>query len=111
MFQQIEKLLGTQDIDLFASRHNAQKRRYVSWKPDPEACTFDAFALNWEGLKGYAFPPFCLIGRCLAKVRRYKAKLVLITPIWQTQQWYPGMSVREPNAEPINPMHRETHTH
>ena len=37
----------------------------MSWKPDPEAEEEDAFTLNWSQLRGYAFPPFALIGRCL----------------------------------------------
>ena len=37
---------------------------------------------------GLRFPPFCLIGRCLAKIRQEQATLVLVTPTWQTQPWY-----------------------
>ncbi|XP_064645941.1 uncharacterized protein LOC135499210 [Lineus longissimus] len=62
---------------LFASRHNRQKQQYVSWKPDPRAITFNAFALDWGRLEAYAFPPFCLIGRCLAKVKEDKANMIL----------------------------------
>ena len=40
---------------------------------------------------GYAFPPFCLIGRCLKKVREEEASLLLVTPIWKSQPWYPAL--------------------
>ena len=40
---------------------------------------------------GYAYPPFCLIGRCLKKVREEKASLVLVVPIWRSQPWYPAL--------------------
>ena len=37
----------------------------------------------------YAFPLFNLIGRVLAKVQRERSTLILITPAWQTQSWFP----------------------
>ena len=37
---------------------------------DPEAWQVDAFTVLWIKELGYAFPPFCLIGRCLASVDR-----------------------------------------
>ena len=37
----------------------------------------------------YIFPPFSLISRILAKVRRDKAVAILIVPVWPTQGWYP----------------------
>ena len=41
----------------------------------------DAFSLQWNKVKGYAFPPFCVLGRCLGQV--------LVEPVWKTQPWYP----------------------
>ena len=40
---------------------------------------------------GYAFPPFCLIGRVLKKVQLDQATLIVVTPEWQTQSWYPQL--------------------
>ena len=37
----------------------------------------------------YAFPPFCLIMKTLAKIWEEGGELVLITPVWPTQAWYP----------------------
>ena len=34
---------GGCDIDLFASRGNAQLKSYVSWRPNPDAMDVDAF--------------------------------------------------------------------
>ena len=87
-FAQINHQWGPLEIDLFADRLNAQTKTYISWKPDPLALMTDAFLCPWKE-KCYAFPPFCLIGRCLAKVQREKTNLVLIAPIWQGQYWYP----------------------
>ena len=77
------------DVDLFASAWNAQLDNFVSWIPQPRAMAVNAFSLNWRSVAGYAFPPFNLIFKCLDKIRREKANLVLICPVWPTQPWYP----------------------
>ena len=64
---------------------------YASWKPDPGATYTDAMTLNWSLLKGYAFPPFSLIGPVLKKVSQDKANLVLVAPVWQAQPWWPAL--------------------
>ena len=71
--------------DLFAS----QLPRFYSWCPDPEAEAIDAFTQNWALNRGYANPPWCLISRCLAQVKQQQAKIVLLTPWWTTQPWFP----------------------
>ena len=45
--------------------------------------------MNSASEEPYAYPPFCLIARCLAKVNKDQAVLVIITPTWQTQAYYP----------------------
>ena len=37
----------TPEIDMFASRINAQFARYVAYRPDPAAVAVDAFSINW----------------------------------------------------------------
>ena len=88
-FQEIASHYGTPEIDLFASRLNKQVERYVAWQPDPEAENVDAFTLDWGPLDFYAFPPFCLISRCLQKIRQDKAKGIVVVPNWPTQPWFP----------------------
>ena len=88
VFLQLEKQLGPWQVDLFADRVNVQKTQYYSWKPDPGAVKTDTLTVKWQKIQGYVFPPFCLIGRCLAKIRQEQATLVLVTPMWQTQPWY-----------------------
>lgn len=77
------------EIDLFAAAWNAQLIKFTSWQPQPGAWAVNAFTFSWENLKAYAFPPFSLILRCLAKTRRKLADLVLITPYWPSQVWFP----------------------
>ena len=90
---------GTADIDLFASRVSRQLPCYISWKLDPFSKGRDVYQRSWEYQNGYAFPPFSLIGRVLRKVQTDQAKLLLVTPTWQSQSWYPcliQMSVDKP---------------
>jgi len=100
VFNQLMKQMGPCEIDLFASRLTAQLPTYMSWRPDPEAVATDALAQPWNFARGYAFPPFALIGRCLNKVHRERVpEMVLVTPIWPTQTWFPmlvWMSIRRP---------------
>lgn len=79
VFNEITIRFGTPDLDLFASRLN----------PDPGAESVDAFSLNWGGMYIYAFPPFCLINRCLTKIKQDKATGILVVPDWPTQAWFP----------------------
>jgi hypothetical protein len=90
VFNSLYQKWGPLDIDLFASRLTFQLDHYVSWRPDPSAIHTDAFTLNWATFRGYAFPPFAMIGRCLQLIQSQKVEhLVLVAPIWPTQAWYP----------------------
>ena len=82
------QILSPCQVDLFASRISTQLPKYMSWKPDPGAIATDVLSQPWKDIKGYAFPPFALIGRCLSKVQRERVKeLILITPVLPTQPW------------------------
>ena len=76
-------------IDLFASSVNAKQPRYISWLPDPHAYAVDAFTVSWQDLTFYAFPPFSLLPRVLAKIIQDKATGLLIVPKWTPQSWFP----------------------
>ena len=91
VFWRICQVFGTPEIDLFASRVSKQLEKYLSWKTDPFSLGRDAFQTNWSQGLNYAFPPFNLIGRVLAKVQRERANLILITLAWQTQSWFPKL--------------------
>ena len=89
VFHQIMEALGPCQIDLFASRLSAQLPRYMSWRPDPGSIATDALSQPWMEIRGFAFPPFSLIGRCLSKVKREKvSELILVAPVWPTQPWF-----------------------
>lgn len=99
VFREICKKFGSPKIDLFASRLNTQLPTYISWLPDPNASAVDAFTLDWHDLDFYAFPPFCLIPKCLQKIRQDNAQGIMVVPCWPTQPWFPllnDMLIGEP---------------
>ena len=87
-FNIISKKWGPFDIDLFASKVNAKNIKFCSWKREPDAYAIDAFTLNWQKFLFYAFPPFALIAKVVAKIAANKANGVLIVPYWPTQPWF-----------------------
>ncbi|XP_051175652.1 uncharacterized protein LOC127290874 [Leptopilina boulardi] len=98
-FTKIKRQFGQFDIDLFASRANAKCETYVSWHRDPDSIKIDAFTLNWEGYKFYAFPPFSIILQVLQKIQVDGAEGVVVVPEWPTQPWYPlflSLAISEP---------------
>ena len=88
VFQKITKIIGTPDMDLFASRLTYQVPAYMEWLPDPGIKATYAFQQKWEHLFPYAFPPFALINRTLSKVNKDQLRIILVKPIWRTQPWY-----------------------
>ena len=79
------------EIDLFASRLTFQLPSFFSWRTDPLAEVTDAFLQDWRDMKGYASPPWNLIGRIVAKIEEQEAEVILIAPIWPSQPWYPRL--------------------
>ena len=76
------------NIDIFASRLNAQFPAYVSYRPDPGAIAVDAFTLNLAKFQFYAFPPFSVIATLLQKIQEEGATGIVVVPDWPTQSWY-----------------------
>lgn len=87
-FQSVCARFGKPTIDLFASYLTAQCPKYYSWMPDPGSSGVDAFTHKWED-GFYAFPPFCLVGRVLRKVREDNVTGIVVAPKWTAQTWYP----------------------
>ena len=71
LFQKICEEFGKPEVDLFASRLNYQLEKYMSWKPDPQACAVDALCVSWKDIYFYAFPPFSMILKVLQKIVGY----------------------------------------
>lgn len=88
VFNDITRLFGKPNIDLFANSLNAQVEIYCAWKPDPNASFVDAFTIDWSKFFSYIFPPFSLIGKCLQKIMEERAECIMVVPVWTTQVWY-----------------------
>ena len=69
----------TPDIDLFASRENAQLPKYCSWRVDKKSLG-NAFDMNWTGGKFWLNPPWELIPRVLRKMQREPCLALVCLP-------------------------------
>ena len=93
-------------LDLFASRTSHLLPRYMSWKADPDAIAVNALAQNWSESDSqvYAFPPFCLIGKVLQKLKTQTSEMILICPFWPTQPFFSNlleMAIKPPLRLPL----------
>ena len=48
----------------------------------------DAFSIGCSQFFFYAFPPFCLVSRCVQKIMHDKASGILVIPLWTTQPYF-----------------------
>jgi hypothetical protein len=110
LYQEAFRLLHNlwpMQVDLFAAAWNAQLPQFVSWMPQPNAMAVNAFSISWSTLQGYLFPPFALIPRCLAKIKKERAEMVLVCPLWTSQPWFPlliEMAVEMPRVFRSHPI-------
>ena len=80
---------GNPSIDLFATCLNAKLPLYCSFVPDPQAVFEDAFRHPWDDLDLYAFPPFPLVGRVIARVQESsRVAMTLVAPLWPEKEWF-----------------------
>ena len=80
---------GNPSIDLFATCLNAKLPLYCSLVPDPQAVFEDAFRHPWDDLDLYAFPPFPLVGRVIARVQESsRVAMTLVAPLWPEKEWF-----------------------
>ena len=81
--------VGNPSIDLFATCLNAKLPLYCSLVPDPQAVFEDAFRHPWDDLDLYAFPPFALVGRVIARVQQSsRVAMTLVAPLWPEKEWF-----------------------
>ena len=80
---------GNPSIDLFATCLNAKLPLYCSLVPDPQVVFEDAFRHPWDDLDLYAFPPFPLVGRVIARVQESSSvAMTLVAPLWPEKEWF-----------------------
>ena len=90
---------GNPSIDLFATCLNAKLPLYCSLVPDPQAVFEDAFRHPWDDLDLYAFPPFPLVGRVIARVQESsRVAMTLVAPLWPEKEWFADLLLRQPHC-------------
>ena len=83
------RVWGNPSIDLFATCLNAKLPLYCSLVPDPQAVFEDAFRHPWDDLDLYAFPPFPLVGRVIARIQESsRVAMTLVAPLWPEKEWF-----------------------
>ena len=91
-FKTILPLIKQCNFDLFASHVNAKFPAFCSWYPNPGASHIDAFTLDWNSHRCYAFPPFRLLPRCLSYIRNHRVKdITFLVPYMLGQIWFPDL--------------------
>ena len=104
VFRSLSRLWPVQ-IDLFATSANRQCCLFFSPFRDPLAAGTDAFLQCWDGLQAYAFPPWSILPKVLAKLRVSPGlKLTLIAPYWPQRPWFVDLlhlSLAPPVALPL----------
>ena len=80
---------GSLSIDLFVTSLNTKLPLYCSLVPDPQEVFEDEFRHPWANLDLYAFPPFPLVGRVVARVRETpNLSMTLVTSLWPEKEWF-----------------------
>ena len=106
VFQSLHRRWPVQ-IDLFATSGNRHCSIFFSPFRDPLASDTDAFLQSWDSLQAYAFPPWSIIPRVLAKLRvSHGTKLTLVAPYWPQRPWFPDLlqlSLEPPVVLPERP--------
>ena len=83
------RVSGNPSIDLFATCLNTKLPLYCSRVPDPQVVFEDVFRHPWDDLDLYAFPPFPLVGRVIARVRESsRVAMTLVAPLWPEKEWF-----------------------
>ncbi len=89
--EKLWNLWGQPDIDLFANWMNTKCAYYMSYIFDDEAYCVNAFTTSWNDMFAYAFPPFVLIDKVIAKFKEEGDRLILIAPLNPERAWYPTL--------------------
>jgi hypothetical protein len=59
----------------------------------PESECIDAFSFQWKTEFCYLFPPFSLISRCVQKIVREEAEILIIVPLKTSIEGLPQISI------------------
>jgi hypothetical protein len=82
--------LGTCDVDVFATLHNAVLPRFISRHLTHTAEASDAFSVSWSHDRMYISPDFSrgFIQKVLDKIERDNATVVSVVPHWPRKRFW-----------------------
>lgn len=81
---------GKPQVDLFATRNNAQVKHFFSRFVDEDALGTDALAQYWLQDLVYGNPPWRLIMPVLRKLATEPhGRCILVLPKWPSAAWWP----------------------
>ncbi|CAJ0955193.1 unnamed protein product [Ranitomeya imitator] len=89
VFNQIVRLWGCPEIDLFASRGNKKLHQFCSLDPRDNPYAVDALLIPWNFNLAYAFPPLNLIPIVLRKICEDGARVLV--PMVEKHVHFPTM--------------------
>ena len=101
-FLWLTELVGSMQVDLFATLENHQVPSYVSPCPDPNAVEINALSLQWNRWDSiYLFPPTVLLPKVSSLLLKFQGRGVLVAPFHAQSSWLPNLLRRAPNPIPL----------
>jgi hypothetical protein len=91
MVNLVFQVLGHPWVDLIASKGNQKLPCFCSRFPEPEAYQVNALGFSWAGVWGYAFPPLSILPIVIHKIRKDRATVILLAPMWPKRSFYPDL--------------------
>jgi hypothetical protein len=82
------RTLGRPWMDLFASEGNQKLPCFCSRFPESRAYQVDALGFSWARVWGYAYPPLSILPLVIQKIRRDRATVILLAPMWPKRSFY-----------------------
>lgn len=77
------------DIDLFASKINAQVPTCISRKQNSYPAYLDAFTMVSDNKILHVFPSFSVTGKMLKKIQDDDVAVIPVLLLWPTKVWFP----------------------
>ena len=88
-FRRLDQRWGAHTVDRFAAESNALLPRFNTAWAQPGSEGVDAFAqANWRQENNWCNPPWALLPRLAAFLRKTGAAATVIAPDWPAQAWY-----------------------
>ena len=105
IFRSLKQIRGPCMLDLFEDHLNCQTSPILQLETGPNGVSHGCVSTELVNREELSVSPFCLM-RCLVNLRVEGGKLILVTPLWPTQAWYPSilhMSIAPPVLLPWTP--------